>query len=167
MLNPGFQEQLKLPLEFMSYGISFAKMYYQFGKKDTFIIANDDIPNKLWGNSVVYGAIFLLKDFDFYSRVLDGYHLCSQAVLGRNHVRDVQHRRITEIKPIFFNSIDELARLKYKESDEPIEAQCYFGNLQHPKILRRIMASVKYQHRILDGVDPQNFKELFRRNVNG
>lgn len=156
---------LKLPLQFVCYGITPAKMFYHFRNTDTFIVADDNIPTRSWGNSVVYGGLFLCNDFDFYSRVLDGYHLCSMSLLGRNHQRDLHHRHIINVTPIYFDTLEQLARLQYTEG-QPIMAQGYFGNPQHPNILRRIIIRYKMSRRIEEGIDAPNFKELFRRNMN-
>lgn len=153
--NPIIQKEMNLPLDFICFGITNGKLYKYFGNKDCFISQYHN--NKEWSNSVVYGSIFLCNDFDFYSRILDSYHLCSLSTLYRNHSYDVQHRIDMLIRPIFFNTLDELASLKYRESEEGITTQMYIANLKNPKVNRRIHD--KNTKRF--SIDTENFKSLF------
>jgi hypothetical protein len=114
--------------------------------------------NKRWGNEMIYGALFLCKDFDFYARIFDAYHACSMSTLLRNHDLDLHHRMHVHVTPIYFKSLDELSRLKYREG-EPVYVQTYLGNPKHPKIANRLNSTVSY--RITDGIDTENYKKLF------
>lgn len=149
---------MNLPLEFITFGITDAKMYFQYFNKDTFISTADSI--NMIRNSVVYGALFLCQDFDFYARILDSYHLCSLSTLLRNHRCDELHRVNVPVRPIFFNTLDELQYLKYRESNENIVAQTYIANINHPKIKQR-MNTTNNSHRITSGINAVNFKKLF------
>lgn len=131
-------------------------MYRHYGKRSNFVVPNDTL--KHWGNDVVYGALFICKDFDFYNRIFDAYHVCSLSTLARNHINDIHHRVEVDVKPIYFDSINELASLQYREG-EPIKATTYMGNTNHNKISQRLNKTVSY--RIIDGIDAKNFKQLF------
>lgn len=156
--SPEHQKELNIPLTFVAFGITEGRMYKHFHSENTFIIPINSM--KRWGNNVVYGGLFLCKDFDFYSRLLDAYHMCSMSTLHRNHTCDIHHRVNISVTPIRFNTLDELSRLKYKEG-EPIEVQTYMGNIKHPRITQRLRKTVSY--RIIDGIDADNFKKLFGR----
>ena len=142
-------------MEFISFAMVEAKMYTQFRSKGTFItnITRD------WGNSVVYGGLFLLHDFDFYIRLVDAYNNCSLTTLRKNHKNDMQHRIVQEVVPIKFKNLDELERLKYQER-EPLKAHMYVGNPNHPKIDKRTKSFISY--RIIDGVDKEYFLQLYK-----
>lgn len=159
LLNPYTYNNLRIPLEFISYGIIDGKMFRHFNNKGVFILPYDH--QKIWGNTKIYGALFLCKDIDFYINILDAYHVCYKDKLKRNHINDMHHRYLVEVTPIYFNSIDDLARLKYRESDMTIQANAYFGNPDHPKIKSKIGKTQSY--RVIDGIDGDNFKNLFRR----
>ncbi|TCX53799.1 hypothetical protein [Dehalobacter sp. 14DCB1] len=156
LMNLELQRSMHLPLNFVQFGIASGKMYKHYRNQSTFIIS--EAFNKRWGNSVVYGGLFHCSDFEFYSRILDAYHVCSMSTLFKNHHQDIHHRVKQQIIPIYFNTLDELARLMYREG-EPIDAQVYVGNANHPKITQRIhnLASA----RLYDGIDVFNFKKLF------
>lgn len=156
LINPEIQKEMHLPLEFITFGITEGRMYKHFRNQSNFIIPVDAL--KRWGNEVIYGGLFLCKDFDFYARILDAYHVCSLDRLRKNHDMDVHHRIEVDVRPIYFNTLDELARLKYREGSS-IKAQTYMGNLKHNKITQRLKQTVSY--RIIDGIDKNNFKKLF------
>lgn len=157
LISPDLYKSLNIPLEFIAFAITDGKLYTHFKQDNKFMLPPGG--TKLWGNTKVYGALFVCRDFDFYINILDAYHACSMDKLKRNHIKDLHHREIVEVTPIHFNAIDELARLKYRELT-PISATTYFGNINHPKIKKRLDTVKSY--RIVDGIDKENYKKLFR-----
>lgn len=154
LLNPTLQKEMRLPLDFVTFAHIKGNMYTHFRKHSTFTLH----PAKVWGNEVVYGALFSLRDYEFYIRILDAYNLCSLSTLGKNHNRDVHHRITVEATPISFSSVDELERLQYRER-ESIQADTYLGNPKHPKINQRLNKTNSY--RVIDGIDT-HYMELIR-----
>lgn len=158
LINPRWQRELKLPLHFITFAFVKARMYVHKRNQGTFILPND--VKQSWGNTVAYGALFTLQDFHFYIRTLDAYHMCSMSTLMTNHKRDIHHRIEVEVTPITFATLDDFARLKYRER-EALKAITYVGNLNHPNIHQRINVR-QISHRIVDGVDKQHFIDLTR-----
>lgn len=154
---PEVQHDLKLPLIFINFGITKGLMFKYLRNKSNFVIPVDSI--RRWGNEVVYGGIFLCKDFDYYSRILDAYHICSMSTIHQNHPLDIFHRITTDITPIYFSTLNDLSHLKYTEGNS-VKAHTYFANINHPKIISRINST--YSYRITDGIDATNFTKLFR-----
>lgn len=150
------QKEMKLPLRFITFAIAEGKMYKHYHNPSNFIVDLNE--TKRWGNEVIYGALFLCKDFEFYSTILDAYHVCSMSTMSVNHTNDLHHRKEVEVRPISFASLEDLSRLKYTERT-PVTAQIYKGNTKHPKISSRINANNPY--RIVDGIDAEHFKELY------
>lgn len=161
IMNPVRQCELCIPLTFINFGIIKGKMYTHYRSNSTFVITNVE---KSYGNEVVYGGLFLCKDFDYYSRILDAYHVCSMSTLFYNHIKDIHHREKVQVTTIKFNSLTDLAILKYQEITQ-VEAETYVGNLNHPNILKRILCT-NHTYRIADGIDVNNFKELHREVIN-
>lgn len=151
LLAPNKREKMKLPLTFISFAYVEGKMIKY---KDTTMVFSDQ---KKWGNNRVYGALFILDDFEFHIRVLDAMHVCSLSRMYRNHKLDLHHRVLTEVTPIFFDSISQFTRLKYREI-EKIKVYAFFGNSHLPKISKRLHGRNSY--RIKDGIDKENFKKL-------
>lgn len=130
------------------------KLYRHFRKKGTFVVPNH---KHVWGNDVVYGALFVLNDFHYYIRTLDAYQGCSLSSLMRNHTYDIHHRIKTDITPITFSSVEDFCTLRYNEK-QPIRAYAYVGNPNHPKLKHQLQS----RSRILDGLDKEHYKELLR-----
>jgi hypothetical protein len=156
LLNPSRQRELRIPMDFVSFAYIKGNLYRHFRNESTFILPN---AKRVWGNHMVYGALFHIKDFSFYIELLDRYHQCSLSSLMRNHNFDIHHRESTCATPIHFNTLDEMGRLIYRES-EPIQSYVYFGNPNHPKIKQRLGIN-NNSYRILDGVDKIYFKKLY------
>lgn len=154
LLDKSKRDKLSMPLEFITYAFVEGKLYKHYNNDGTFILQH----GKAWGNDVVYGAIFALKDASFYIRLLDSYHQCSLSVLMRNHSRDIHHRTEQMATPISFDSLDDFVSLKYRERSQ-VEVHVYTGNPNHPKINQRLNKTVSY--RISSGVD-KHFTKLFR-----
>lgn len=154
--NPVMQKEMRLPLEFITFGTIQAKMYKHFRNQSNFTVPHGT--SKRWGNDVVYGGLFLCKDFDFYARIFDAYNMCSKSILLKNHVKDIHHRVEVDVTPIYFRTLNDLSSLKYREG-ETITAQAYMGNTKHNKITQRFDKTASY--RIVDGIDVDNFKQLF------
>lgn len=112
-----------------------------------------------YGSNVVYGALFLLGNFEFYIRQLDAFHACSLSSLGVNHKLDMHHRVVSNVTQISFNTVEEFERLMYVEK-EVFPCHMYLGNPKHPKIKQRL--NKHHSNRILDGVHKEPFKQLIR-----
>lgn len=154
LLSPRRQQDLRVPLEFITFAFVKGKMYNHYQNKGTFVVPQH---GKGWGNDVVYGALFLLNDFHFHIRSLDAYHSCSLSVLLRNHTYDLHHRKVVQCVPITFHNVDEFCTLRYVEK-EPIRAFTYLGNQTHPNIIMKLSSRA----RITDGLDKPHYKELLR-----
>ena len=158
LLSPIIHRGMKIPLIFASFGVVEGKMYTSYGGKGTFITTPG---TRTWGNEVVYGALFNIRDAKYYLSLLDAYHSCSLSNLHRNHVFDASHRIVAFVRPIYFDTLDELQRLLYREG-EPISAYVYYANLNHPKIKQRLSSSASPEYRIVSGIEGKSFTNLFR-----
>ena len=132
-------------------------MYTHFRKQGVFFVPSGR--DKAWGNTKVYGAVFLVKDYFFYISLLDAFHACSKNKLTYNHVRDIHHRVNINVTPIKFNTISDLNRLLYREGIDTTVIS-YIGNSKHPKIKQRFLSSHNY--RKVNGVYEEGFTKLFR-----
>ena len=159
-INPTICQEFSLPLEFIRFAQIKGKMYYHVRNQDTFVVQDF---NRKYGNNVIYGAVFLLNNFEFYIRQLDAYFACSLSSLGVNHKLDTHHRLAVETTPISFSTVDQFERLLYSE-DEPITCHAYLGNLNHPKIETRVKQE-KTSHRIPHGIYIKHFNKLIREGI--
>lgn len=153
LISPSKQKEMGVPLQFITFAHVPGKMYKQSNNNGTFI-TNQGRP---WGNKVVYGAIFLLEDDNFYMRILDSYHGCSLSTLRVNHKLDIQHREKTYVTPISFDSVTQLEQLLYTER-EIQQVELYVGNIKHKKIKPRTLDNGR--HRIQDGILAKPYLQL-------
>ena len=156
LIDPTNQKLANLPLDFVCFAHTDGKMYHCNGNT---VVAKDVGSH---GNSVVYGAVYALRDEYYHIRTLDALFNCSLSGLGRNHSLDVQHRRREVVTPIQFRSLDELSRLLYREL-EPLEVDMYVANNTHPTIQKRITRTQKFNYRIKDGINKKSFLAQFGR----
>lgn len=162
MLDTDVLAELKLPMTFVAFAMVDAKMYTHYQNKGVFIVPHTF--RGVRGNTKVYGALYVCKDIEFYIDTIDAYHGCSRSKLYRNHIKDLHHRVEVEAVPIFFDSLDDLARLKYREGME-VTAFAYFGNINHPRIRTRFTQR-RVSRRVMDGVYKDKFVKLFGRVKN-
>lgn len=159
LMNPELQREMKLPLEFISFAfVEEMRMYRHLRTMNTFIVPND--VKRTWGNTVAYGGLFILNDFDYFIRTLDAYHMCSLSTLKRNHLYDVHHRVPVQATPIYFSTIEDFTRHKYTEQ-EPTTVNAYIGNLTNPNITQRLR-EIRHRGRVTSGVDVPHFTSLLR-----
>lgn len=156
LINKEIYEELKIPIEFISFAYVENCKFYRY-KKTKIIIKGGDI-NRKWGNDRVYGAIFLIKNM-YYIRVLDAYNACSLSRIFLNHPYDLNHREIGQATLIEFNTLNDFARYKFKEKAN-IDCWIYYGNTKCKK-LKKTLKDTRY--RITEGVDTKNFKKCFNQ----
>lgn len=157
LISPRKIKKLKLPLEFVAFGYVSGKL---FSHRRHAVLAR--MYGNPKGNSVVYGAIFLCKRFDYFSNVIDGMMGCSLSTLNINHRLDYSQRTIEKVVVIKFKNLHELATLQYKEV-MALDVQVWYINPLH-----KDYKTLTYPHRrILDGIMAKDFCELYREVING
>ena len=154
LLNPTKRKRMKLPLIFVSYAFVHGKMYSL--PRSTFVVELEDV--KTWGNNVVYGAVYLVQDWEYFIDVLDAYHCCSKKRLHKNHKLDLMHRKTITATLINFDSFTSLEVLKYKEVGT-VQTDAYFANMEHNRILKSIYHPER-RKRLSSGISPSIRKEL-------
>lgn len=157
LLSPNLRDKLNLPMEFITFAMTDGKMYKHYNNNGVFFIPlGRDMG---WGNTKVYGAVYLVKDFFFYASMLDAYHICSYDKLQSNHIRDTSHRVYVDVTPIDFRNIEELSSLQYREG-KSINVVSYVGNIKHPRINKRFQTTKNY--RMVSGVYNKPFLQQYR-----
>lgn len=164
LINKVYREKLLLPIHFVTYGFINAKLYEYYDMNEYRVIAveNDNVV-RTWGNDKVFGGIFLLDYFNVKIRELDAFYACSKSRLNKNNKNDLMHRKVTEVTPIAFETLEDLAVMKYVQRDSVL-INAYLGNPNHKWINHRIKAN---KYRVIDGIDIENFKELFKQEGRG
>ena len=160
--SPKKRNRHLIPAEPLGIAMMEARMYEYRG--DSFIATPS---NKPWGNSVVYGTLYHIKDFEHWSRALDAYHDCSLSLIGRPHELDLQHRVECDIVLINPRNKESLLSLDYTELTTT-KAFVYIANLAHPKIKQRVDYS-KHRYRIQSGLRTallEQWEEIWQKQPN-
>lgn len=151
-MEPNKRDDLKLPMTFVCFALLKGSLY-RFPHT-----ALNVTHKKPFGNSVVYGAVYIVHDAFFHIRTLDAYHLCTKDALGENHKFDHAHRVSGKVSPIMFKNLQELDRLIYVE-DAPIDVQYYVANPKHPTTAERVRRRNGANYRIYHGIVPHAFQQ--------
>lgn len=150
--SPLAQKKLHLNLMPISPAMVFGKMY--LNNRKPFIVEKN---GKHSGSRVVYGTLYSVNDFEHYSRVLDALHDCSLALIGRNHILDLQHRIKSDIILISFDNIEQFKNAKAVELGT-VNVYIYVGNKLHPTINKKL-TSTKHSYRVKDNVAKEFYKQ--------
>ena len=84
LMTKEYQEILRLPLKLVSLGLINAKLYFY---NDTKIRRKFIIPNEKQSSSVVFGGLFLLKDYNEYKFHIHSFYN-NEAMLETSFVED-------------------------------------------------------------------------------
>lgn len=154
LLNPTERKKLLFPFHFISFAYIYGKLY---DYREDYIAVENNKVKRSYGNNKIYGAIYAIPHFEHYIRILDSKFACSLSMLGKNNEKDLMHRKVVQAIPIDFNTLDDIARMKY-ENKKSVELFAYMGNTNNYYIKHRIDME---RYREIDGVDKVNFKKQY------
>lgn len=148
------QEIMRLPLKFISLGLINAKLYFcNDGKKKRKFI----IPNYKEASSVVFGGLFLLKDYQEYKLHIHSFYSSTSAMLDAPHKEDLYVISPCVITPIKAISYDSLLRSDIEYLDR-LPCETFIGNQNNEKI-QHCMSKRHYRMGVMD---KENFKTLLK-----
>lgn len=152
------QECANLDLEFIAFGQISAKMYWLNDTKRKRVFAM--VP-PIKTTSLVYGGIFLLKDYEHNRYKLHAYYNNSMPYTDCTLIEDLYEMRTVNVIPISFGSLKDLESGKYKKGN-PVECFAFFGN----PVNKQIQYNAARRYYKLKGVDKDSFIKLIREQVN-
>lgn len=151
------QKLTGLNLKFVAYAQVKAKAYWVNDNKRKRIFL---IPSKGVSTKLMYGAIFLLKNYEENKYKLHAYYNNSFAYLNMTIKEDLYDFSNVIISPIKFNSLKNIELCNYTYGN-PIECVCFIGNEKNNKIQNSIKRRRYYKE---NNVDQKNFIQLIRDN---
>ena len=155
LLTKAEQEKIGVPMEFVSLAQINAKRYrMRMRKKGTykhFIL----LPNNMLLN-VVYGAIFLIRNYHHHRHKLCAYYHNSKPYTGNTLDSDYFDEVKASVTPIKINSIWQLEKGDYVRGDK-VEATVFVGN----KNCDYVMTHTHYHNR-QKNVDRNNFIKMIK-----
>lgn len=151
LMTKEYQEIIRLPLTFLSLGLFRGKLYFFNDSKRIrkFIIPKDN------STSVVFGGLFLLKDYEDYKLHLHSFYNSSSALLDKPHKEDNFIFSPLNITPIKAPSYGDLLRSNIEYLPE-MPCEGFIGNVQNEKIQR----SIKKRYYKMGVMDTESFKTL-------
>ena len=153
LMTKEYQEVLRLPLKLVSLGLINAKLYFY---NDTKIRRKFIIPNEKQSSSIVFGGLFLLKDYNEYKFHIHSFYN-NEAMLETSFIEDFYVLSRVQVTPIKAKTYEDLLRSNIEYLDR-LECEAFIGNLNNKKILH----SITHRHYKMGAMDTQNFKQLLK-----
>lgn len=163
LMTRSTQQNLRLPIHFLSYGYVRGRMYWcnDEKKRRYFIIPPSTQKHIKNVNDYVYGGIFVINDYEEYERSLYSFYNSSIAYLGKSIQEDLYIPEKIQITPIKFKTLQELEECRYT-SLEPFEGLTMMANQENKKIQNSISHG-RYYRRV-SGFDVPNFLTMLMEN---
>ena len=145
LMTKEYQEIIRLPLTFVSLGLIHGKLYFfNDSKKDN-------------SSAIVFGGLFVLKNYEDYKLHLHSFYNSSSALLDKPHKEDNFIFSPINIYPIKATSYDDLLKSKIEYLDK-ISCEGFIGNIENEKIKR----SITHRYYKLGVMDKENFQTLLK-----
>lgn len=128
LLTKKEQKKIHLDLQFISFAQMQGKMYWMTDSKKRWIFAVPQDTSK-----VIYGAIFLLKDYDLHKHRIHAYYNNSIGSYGKTLKENTYDLSTVYVRPIKIPSLSSLTTGRY-QIGEKIECKCFVGNLQNERM---------------------------------
>ena len=153
LMTKEYQEIMRLPLTFISLGLIHGKLYFFNDSKKyrKFIIPKDN------SSAIVFGGLFVIKDYEDYKLHLHSFYNSSSALLDKPHKEDNFIFSPLNIYPIKATSYDDLLKSKIEYLDK-ISCEGFIGNIENEKIKR----SITHRYYKLGVMDKENFQTLLK-----
>lgn len=153
LMTKEYQEVLRLPLKLVSLGLINAKLYFY---NDTKRRRKFIIPNEKQSSSIVFGGLFLLKNYDEYKFHIHSFYN-NEAILEASFIEDFYKLSPVQVTPIKAKTYEDLLKSNIEYLDR-LECEAFIGNLNNKKILH----SITHRHYKMGAMDTQNFKQLLK-----
>ena len=153
LMTKEYQEIMRLPVKFLSLGLVNAKLYFY---NDTKQRRKFIIPNEKQSSSVVFGSLFLFKDYDDYKLHLHSFYN-NEAILETSYTEDHYILSKIQVTPIKAKTYEDLLRSNIEYLDK-LECETFIGNLKNDKIIH----SITHRHYKMGAMDTKNFKQLLK-----
>lgn len=153
LMTKEYQQIMRIPIKLLSVGLVNAKLYFY---NDTKTKRKFIIPNKKKASSVVFGGIFLLKNYDEYKLHIHSFYN-NEAMLWKPYKEDSYIFSKIEVTPIKAKSYEDLLKSNIEYLDR-IQCEAFIGNEQNEKIKN----SITHRYYKMGVMDTQNFKTLLK-----
>lgn len=146
---------VNLKMEFISYGLIKAKLYFFNDDKRKRLFA---IPVKGVSTKLVYGGIFLLKNYEEWQYKLHAYYNSLQPFIGASFKEDLFIPMSVKAIPIKFKSLRDIEMNDYVKLPE-VECEIFAGNPINEKVKRSVKRGRYYR---INNVDVNSFIKMIK-----
>ena len=148
-----------LDLEFIAFGQMRGKLYFLNDDKKRRIFA---LPSKGNSTKLVYGGIFLLKNYEEKQYKIHAYYNNSIAFTGETFIEDLFDMKEITVTPIKFVNLRQIEKNEYIKG-EPVKCNCFIGNLSNYKIQHSKKRGRYYR---IQNVDAESFVQMIKDRSN-
>lgn len=147
MLCEEERKLLKTDTEFLTYAVVYGKMYWfnDSKKRRKFITPAN---NNLAALARVYGAIFLMKDYDNYYLTVHSYYNNSKPYTNKTLIEDMFVMTDVLAFPFKMKNIMDM-NTGNLEFGKPVECSSFVGNIMNKKIAHSL-SKPYYKHKPID-----------------
>lgn len=153
------QELLNLKLDFISIGMCKGNMVHYNDRVKQYIALNPR------GNYSIYGAIFLMPDYDVKRDILTSYYNSTTGLYGLTTAQSFFNFETLKVKPIKINKLSDLKSCKYKVGDA-FDCVVPVVNTGNPRVNKYVTAKnnlLRTYHRH-KRIDTNNFIQMIKEN---
>lgn len=128
LLTKQERDKIHLDLQFISLAQMQGKMYWYTDSKKKWIFAVPQDTSK-----VIYGGLFLMKDYDLHKHRIHAYYNNSIGSSGKTFIENTYDLSNVQVRPIKISSLSDLLTGRYKVGDG-VDCKCFVGNLQNNRM---------------------------------
>lgn len=150
------QSLINVPLRLVSFAQMQARMYQVNDTKKKRLLA---FPKPGVSTKVVYGGLFLLRDFEFHQHKLHSYYYSCTPFTGIEAVEDMFVMKDVTVRPIRFQNLASLAASNY-EVGECVSCAAFVGNARNKKIQN----SLKKKYWTAKNIDKGSFIKMVKES---
>jgi len=148
----------EIPLEFLSLGQMQGRLRWFNDTKKRRLFA---VPNNGYSTKVIYGGIFLLKEYEHFMHKLHSYYHNSFPYTNRTIREDMYVLTPVSVRPLKISSLSGLAKGEY-EVGEAIMCETFIGNTMNPQI-KNSMKKRYYEHK---NIYAPSYLQMVKENYN-
>lgn len=146
---------VSLDLDFIAYGQIRGKLYFLNDDKKKRMFA---VPSKGNSTKLVYGGIFLLKNYEEQKYKLHSYYNNSEAFTDTTFIEDLFEICEIDVTPIKFDCLSSIENGRY-EKGKIIKCETFVGNTYNSKIKNSIKRGRYYR---VQNVDAKSFIQMIK-----
>ena len=155
------QEMVRLDMQFLAPGICKGNMLHYSDRVKQYMALNPK------GNKMVYGGIFLIKEYEIHRDKLTAYYNSQTGLYGLTTAQSFYDFRVLKVRPIKFNRMSDLEKCTYEVGDY-IDCITPVVNTGNPLIRKYVKGQERLRrYHLYKRIDKENFIQMIKENKKG